>query len=115
MTQSSIAQRFMPQLSVPLLSMTPLSIKAMPWVPRPAPASGPDAASADKGCTGLSTPMAIVLSGGCFQNALLLEATIRALHRRGHPVHRSELVPCNDGGLALGQLEALRRQVQLEG
>lgn len=81
----------------------------------PAQASGPGIARASRGCIGSVAPIPIVLSGGCFQNALLLEATIRALRRRGHPVYDSEAVPCNDGGLALGQLEALRRQVQLGG
>jgi hydrogenase maturation protein HypF len=44
---------------------------------------------------------AIVLSGGCFQNALLLELTRAALSDL--PVLWHEHVPANDGGLALGQ------------
>mgnify|MGYP003338564796 CR=1 FL=1 len=55
-------------------------------------------------CAGLP----VVLSGGCFQNALLLEATLVALERRGLVGHWSERVPCNDGGLALGQIAAAR-------
>ncbi len=45
----------------------------------------------------------VALSGGCFQNAFLLEATIAALRAtKLEPIwHR--LVPPNDGGLALGQ------------
>mgnify|MGYP003707211953 CR=1 FL=1 len=45
----------------------------------------------------------IVLSGGCFQNARLTEATVAALREAGcEPVwHRR--VPPNDGGIALGQ------------
>lgn len=50
----------------------------------------------------------VVLSGGCFQNALLLEATLAALERRGLEGYWSETVPCNDGGLALGQIAAAR-------
>ncbi|MEI8249864.1 MAG: carbamoyltransferase HypF [Synechococcus sp. ELA057] len=50
----------------------------------------------------------IVLSGGCFQNALLLEATLGALERRHLVGHWSQAVPCNDGGLALGQIAAAR-------
>lgn len=44
---------------------------------------------------------AVALSGGCFQNALLLELTLDAL--RGVPVLTHRRVPANDGGLALGQ------------
>lgn len=62
----------------------------------------------------LSGSVAIVLSGGCFQNGLLLKATRLALERRGFRVHGAEAVPGNDGGLALGQLEALRRDIRVE-
>ena len=44
---------------------------------------------------------AVVLSGGCFQNALLLDLTLRAL--KGLPVLTHRITPANDGGLALGQ------------
>ena len=44
---------------------------------------------------------AVALTGGCFQNALLLELTVQALGNVPVLVHR--LVPANDGGLALGQ------------
>ncbi len=44
---------------------------------------------------------AVALSGGCFQNALLLTETLRALE--GVPVLIHTKVPANDGGLALGQ------------
>jgi hydrogenase maturation protein HypF len=44
---------------------------------------------------------AVVLSGGCFQNALLLDLTIRALD--GVRVLHHRTTPANDGGLALGQ------------
>ncbi|HQK92945.1 MAG TPA: carbamoyltransferase HypF [Armatimonadota bacterium] len=45
----------------------------------------------------------VALSGGSFQNALLLEAVVARLRADGlRPlVHRQ--VPCNDGGLSLGQ------------
>lgn len=43
----------------------------------------------------------VALSGGCFQNALLLDFTIRALG--DVPVLIHQKVPANDGGLALGQ------------
>jgi hydrogenase maturation protein HypF len=47
----------------------------------------------------------VILTGGCFQNALLTEATVDALHAAGcEPVwHRR--VPPNDGGIALGQAQ----------
>jgi hydrogenase maturation protein HypF len=44
---------------------------------------------------------AVALSGGCFQNALLLETTVAAL--AGLPVLIHRRVPAGDGGLALGQ------------
>lgn len=48
----------------------------------------------------------VALGGGCFQNRLLLEGAIGALRARGLRPFWPELVPCNDGGLALGQLWA---------
>jgi hydrogenase maturation protein HypF len=53
----------------------------------------------------------VALSGGCFQNRLLLELTAAALRRRGLAVHWNEAVPGNDGGLALGQILAVRQRV----
>jgi len=49
-------------------------------------------------------PPAVALSGGCFQNALLLERTAAALAARGFPVRLHRRVPPNDGGIALGQV-----------
>jgi hydrogenase maturation protein HypF len=45
----------------------------------------------------------VALSGGCFQNATLLTGLIRALERRKFQVFSHQLVPSNDGGIALGQ------------
>jgi hydrogenase maturation protein HypF len=45
----------------------------------------------------------VVLSGGVFQNVLLTERAADALERRGFQVLLHRRVPCNDGGLALGQ------------
>ena len=50
--------------------------------------------------TGLST---VALSGGVYQNLLLLDLTERALTKAGFTVIRHHLIPPNDGGLALGQ------------
>jgi hydrogenase maturation protein HypF len=45
----------------------------------------------------------VVLSGGCFQNAVLLGQTARRLREAGFAVLIPSNVPMNDGGLALGQ------------
>jgi hydrogenase maturation protein HypF len=45
----------------------------------------------------------IALSGGCYQNAILLEQTERRLRDTGFNVLTHSIVPCNDGGLSLGQ------------
>jgi hydrogenase maturation protein HypF len=51
--------------------------------------------------TGVDT---VVLSGGVFQNALLSAEAAARLAGEGFRVYAQERVPCNDGGLALGQL-----------
>jgi hydrogenase maturation protein HypF len=48
-------------------------------------------------------PETVALSGGCFQNRRLTEAAKAGLERLGFEVLLSRRVPCNDGGLALGQ------------
>lgn len=45
----------------------------------------------------------IVLSGGVFQNRLLLEGVTQQLQRDGKTVLSPQCYPMNDGGLALGQ------------
>ncbi|ACC97948.1 (NiFe) hydrogenase maturation protein [Elusimicrobium minutum Pei191] len=45
----------------------------------------------------------ICLSGGVFQNKVLLKGTVNVLKRAGFNVYLNEQTPCNDGGLALGQ------------
>lgn len=45
----------------------------------------------------------VALTGGCFQNAILLELTVEDLTARGFDVLTHARVPTNDGGLALGQ------------
>ena len=47
-----------------------------------------------------------LLSGGCFQNALLLERSIAGLQARGITAVWSQRLPCNDAALAVGQLLA---------
>ncbi len=46
----------------------------------------------------------VVLSGGVFQNALLLSSTRTALLKDGFEVYSHQLIPPNDGGIALGQI-----------
>jgi hydrogenase maturation protein HypF len=46
----------------------------------------------------------VALSGGVFQNALLLRLTLSGLRARGLHVITHRAVPPNDGGVALGQL-----------
>jgi len=45
----------------------------------------------------------VALSGGTFQNLLLMEQVVELLARKGFAVYRHRRVPANDGGLALGQ------------
>lgn len=50
----------------------------------------------------------VALAGGCFQNRSLLEGCLRGLRRQGLEPLWNERVPCNDGGLALGQAWAVQ-------
>ena len=45
----------------------------------------------------------VALTGGCFQNALLTEATVAALRDAGFDAIWHQRIPPNDGGIALGQ------------
>jgi hydrogenase maturation protein HypF len=45
----------------------------------------------------------VALSGGVFQNVLLLEQAVSRLEARGFRVLTHSRVPCNDGGISLGQ------------
>jgi hydrogenase maturation protein HypF len=45
----------------------------------------------------------VALSGGCFQNRLLLIKTMDVLNEAGFEVLTHSEVPCNDGGVSLGQ------------
>ena len=59
--------------------------------------------------TGLNT---VALSGGCYQNRLLLDMTVRGLEASGFQVLRHRLAPPNDGGIALGQAVAAMEHLQ---
>jgi hydrogenase maturation protein HypF len=45
----------------------------------------------------------VVLSGGCFQNAFLLDALETALEAAGYRVLAARDLPPNDGAIAAGQ------------
>jgi hydrogenase maturation protein HypF len=45
----------------------------------------------------------VVLSGGSFQNRFLLERLMEKLSLSGFEVYSNSKIPCNDGGLSLGQ------------
>jgi hydrogenase maturation protein HypF len=45
----------------------------------------------------------VALSGGVFQNLLLLGRTVAGLEAQGFTVLTHSRVPCNDGGISLGQ------------
>jgi hydrogenase maturation protein HypF len=51
----------------------------------------------------------VVLTGGCFQNARLLEPSVTSLRAAGFIPFWPRQVPPNDGGLALGQIIAAAR------
>ena len=45
----------------------------------------------------------VVMSGGVFQNSILLAGLIKSLKARGFEVFAHSIVPTNDGGICLGQ------------
>jgi hydrogenase maturation protein HypF len=58
--------------------------------------------------TGIET---VALSGGVFQNRLLLELLMALLRADGFHVYINRQVPPNDGGLSLGQAAVAARLV----
>jgi Hydrogenase maturation factor len=54
----------------------------------------------------------VALSGGVFQNKLLLEDLISLLQQNNFQVYRNRRVPPNDGGLALGQAAIAAAQLR---
>ncbi|MBU3950730.1 MAG: carbamoyltransferase HypF, partial [Proteobacteria bacterium] len=53
-----------------------------------------------------------VLSGGVFNNNLVLNQTISELEKKGFTVYTHSLVPTGDGGICLGQVLAAAAQNQ---
>ena len=61
--------------------------------------------------TGLNT---VALSGGCFQNRLLLARVVDRLESGNFKVLKHRQVPCNDGGISLGQAVIAANQMEAE-
>ena len=59
--------------------------------------------------TGINT---VALSGGVYQNKLLLDYSVTMLEERGFHVLRHHLLPPNDGGIRLGRAVAAMRSLQ---
>lgn len=57
----------------------------------------------------------VVLTGGCFQNKLLTELAVDRLRAAGFRPYWHQRVPPNDGGIALGQVVAARRELSKRG
>ena len=53
----------------------------------------------------------VALSGGVFQNATLLNLTCKKLRARGIKFHQNREIPCNDSGIAYGQLAAYLSEI----
>jgi len=56
----------------------------------------------------------VALSGGCFQNRYLTERTVKRLREAGLHPYWHQRVPTNDGGIALGQIVAARRDLAVQ-
>jgi hydrogenase maturation protein HypF len=61
---------------------------------------------------GESGERVVVLSGGCFQNRLLIERGIERLRAAGFDPLWQRRVPPNDGGIALGQVRVATARLQ---
>jgi hydrogenase maturation protein HypF len=60
-------------------------------------------AAAEFASANAGTVRTAALSGGCYQNTLLLDITKKALTNRGFKVLTHGLIPPNDGGISIGQ------------
>jgi hydrogenase maturation protein HypF len=57
-------------------------------------------------------PSRVVLSGGCFQNRLLVELTDRQLREQGFQPYWHQRIPPNDGGISVGQIAGAARALR---
>jgi hydrogenase maturation protein HypF len=71
-----------------------------------------DAARRAREETGLTT---VALTGGCFANRYLTARLSAALAADGFTVLRHRTIPCNDGGVALGQAVVAAAKVAARG
>jgi hydrogenase maturation protein HypF len=55
----------------------------------------------------------VALSGGVFQNLLVLERTSEMLRASGFQVFTHSRVPANDGGISLGQAVIANARIKL--
>jgi hydrogenase maturation protein HypF len=56
----------------------------------------------------------VALTGGCFQNRLLLERTAQRLAKAGHELLCHRQAPANDGGISLGQIVVAAARLKRE-
>jgi hydrogenase maturation protein HypF len=54
----------------------------------------------------------VALSGGLFQNKIITEKVVSRLDREGFAVFTNKKVPCNDGGISLGQLAIATKKIE---
>ena len=71
-----------------------------------------DVAGALVASDGAHEPFTVGLTGGVFQNAVLVELAHAALAAAGHEPVSHRVVPPNDGGMALGQIVLARESLR---
>lgn len=65
-----------------------------------------------RACAAHPGPRVVALTGGCFQNLRLLEATRSRLDSLGYEVLTHTHVPANDGGVSYGQAAVAARRIE---